>query len=188
MANVIIVHNWGGTPESNWYPWLQSELENEGHEVLALQMPDTDAPVMNVWVQTLIDAVGIPDADTYFVGHSIGCQAILRYLDSVETSIGGAIFVAGWFDLINLETEEEMEIAKPWIETPIDLPKVATMIPESVLFISENDPFGCMDENIDGFNILGSKIISVTNAGHFTAEDGWNEVPDVLEELKGLMQ
>ena len=120
MKRVILVHRWSGGPSDDWRPWLQDELGQRGYNVLSPEMPDMDTPVIEKWVGKLREVVGVPDADTYFVGHSIGCQAILRYLETIDTPVGGALFVAGWFDLKNLEDDETEKIAKPWIETPID--------------------------------------------------------------------
>jgi predicted alpha/beta hydrolase family esterase len=124
MKRVFIIHRWGATPKSDWYPWLKEQLEKDGYEVHVPAMPDTEIPVIEKWIGCLSDAVGTPDNETYFVGHSIGCQTILRYLDShmfepLET-VGGAVFVAGWFNLENLESDEEKNIAAPWIERPVN--------------------------------------------------------------------
>ncbi len=63
-----------------------------------------------------------------FGGNSpCGFDSLLaHYLEGlpIDKKVGGAVFVAGWLTSPNLETEEEKEIAKPWIETPIDFEKV----------------------------------------------------------------
>jgi len=147
MKRVIIVHQWMVGADGDWRPWLKGELEKPGYEVLVPEMPDIDAPIIKKWVGKLAEIVGTPDSDTYFVGHSIGCQTIIRYLETINTPIGGAVFVAGWFNLKNLESQEEIEIAKPWIETFIDLAKVKSILPKATLIISDNDLFDCLEEN-----------------------------------------
>ena len=184
MKRVIIIHGWSGTPETNWLPWLKRELEKLGHEVLVPEMPDTDNPVIEKWLQKLTEIVGVPDKNTYFVGGSIGCQAILRYLETLNTGVGGAIFVAGWFNLENLESEDEEKISKPWIETPIDLEKVKLVLSKSILIISDNDPFGAFEENKEKFNNFVTKEIVLHNAGHI---DGL-EYPEILAEVVALIQ
>ena len=184
MKRVFIVHRWSGGPSDDWRPWLKSELEKLGYEVFVPEMPDTEVPVIEKWVSHLSQIVGIPDSQTYFVGHSIGCQAILRYLENVNELIGGAVFVAGWFNLENLEDEEVKEIARPWIETAIDLEKIKKVLPKSTLIISDNDPYEAFEENKNRFSLLGSKIIVLHNAGHITEGDGFTELPEVLEEFK----
>lgn len=186
MKRVIIVHGWSGSPEDNWLPWLRLELEKRGSQVLVPNMSDTDNPVIEEWVNKLVEVVGIPDTNTYFVGHSIGCQTILRYLETIDKSVGGAVFVAGWFNLENLEDQEIKEIAKPWIETLINLEKVKSVLPKSTLIISDNDPYNCFEENKKKFGEIGSKIVIVPNAGHFTEEDGFQELPELLSELTNL--
>ena len=150
-------------------------------------MPDIDNPVIGKWVEKLSEVVGIPNSNTFFVGHSIGCQTILRYLEAINVSVGGAVFVAGWFNLENLEDEEISQIAKPWIETPIDLKKVKRVLSKSTLIISGNDPFGCLEENKAKFAQIITKRIIMPNAGHLSAKDGFTELPVVLEEVKNLI-
>jgi len=188
MKRVIIVHQWMAGADGDWRPWLKAELEKLGYKVLVPEMPDIDTPIIERWVGKLAEVVGIPDKDTYFVGHSIGCQTILRYLDSYRfkplETVGGAVFVAGWFNLENLEDEETVAIAKPWIETPINLEKVKAVLPKSTLIISDNDPFGCFEENKAKFAQIMTKGIIMPNAGHLSAEDGFTELPVIIDELK----
>jgi len=146
-------------------------------------MPDADVPVIEKWVAHLKMLVGTPDADTYFVGHSIGNQAILRYLETVSHPVGGAVFVAGWFDLKNLEDEETEEIAQPWITVPIDLAKVARVLPHALLLISDNDPFDAYDENVAKFKEIGSEIVTLKNAGHITAASGFTELQEAYDAV-----
>jgi hypothetical protein len=155
-------------------------------------MPDPDVPIIEKWVDYLSEVIGAagPDKDTYFVGHSIGCQTILRYLDArhfepLET-VGGAIFIAGWFNLENLEDDETKAIARPWMENPINSVKIKTVLPKSTLIISDNDPYDAFEENKQKFSELGSKIVELHNAGHIGAEDGFTKLPQALSELEAL--
>jgi|SRR5579872_1669899 len=191
MNKIILVHGWGGNANSGWKPWLKSKLEKMGHEVLVPDMPDTETPIIEKWVGHLAEIVGKPNEKTFFVGHSIGCQTILRYLDTHQfpphAKVGGAIFVAGWFNLENLEAEE-VPIAKPWIERPINPEKIKSVLPKSTLIISDNDPYGALEYNKQKFSELDSKITIAKGAGHMTGEEGFKEFPLVLSELQLLMR
>jgi predicted alpha/beta hydrolase family esterase len=184
MKRVIIVHRWAGGPNDDWRPWLKSELEKMGYDVLVPNMPDTEVPTIEKWVNKLSEVVGTPDSETYFVGHSIGCQTILRYLETIDIKVGGALFVAGWFNLENLEDEEVAEIARPWIEIPIDIQKVQSVLPKSILLISKDDPYGAFQENVDKFSQFVTHTSVFDHAGHFTeAKD-----PSVLSQFENLIQ
>ncbi|MEX0918627.1 MAG: alpha/beta fold hydrolase [Candidatus Paceibacterota bacterium] len=186
MKKVYIIHGWGAEPHHDWFPWLAAELKKLGYQVIVPTMPDTDEPVISRWVESLADIVGRPNHETFFVGHSIGVQAILRYLETIKTPVGGAVFVAGWFNLDNLEDEEAEDIARPWLETPINMEKVKKNLPRSSLIISDNDPFGCFEENKQKFAELGSKIIVLSGAGHIGKSDGFTKLPPVIDELAGF--
>ena len=78
---VFIIHGWDGYPGEGWFPWLKRELEANGFEVIVPQMPQaSEEPRINNWVPELRKLLIIRMNNTYFIGHSMGCQAIARYL------------------------------------------------------------------------------------------------------------
>ena len=182
---VFIIHGWEGYPENCWFPWLKTELEARGFSVIIPSMPNSEAPEMKSWVNHLKNTVGEADENTYFVGHSIGCQTILRYIEQLpqESKIGGVICVAGFFRLLYLETEEEKEIAKPWLETKIDCEKIKKHTDKIVAIFSNNDP------DVDlGDKELFKKYLNATtfvehNKGHFDDDAEIKELPIALEQL-----
>ncbi|MCX6765843.1 MAG: alpha/beta hydrolase [Candidatus Moranbacteria bacterium] len=190
QKRVYIIHGWEGRPEDAWFPWLKSKLEKEGFEVFIPAMPNTEEPTIDEWVNHLLEIVPSPNEDTYFIGHSIGCQAILRYLEKLNNKkIGGAVFVSGWFILKNLETKEEWEIADPWINTPIDFEKVKSATHNFIAVFSDNDPFVPLEENKKLFSEkLNAEIIIEKNKGHFTGEDGVYETPSVLQIFSDILK
>ncbi len=176
---VFIIHGWGGSPEGASLPWLAKKLKEKGFEVFAPQMPNTENPKIEEWVSRLAGLVGTADENTYFIGHSIGCQAIMRYIQTIDQKIAGALFIAGWFVLDNLEDDEDPEIARPWIEEPIDFEKLKVASENYTLLISDNDPFGGFEKNIEEFKKMNAKIIILKGAEHI--EDV--ELPIALEEV-----
>src|SRR3989344_4404088 len=73
-------------------------------------MPNTDKPKINAWISHLKKIIGKPNKDTILIGHSIGCQTIMRYLEKENFNDKvNVIFVAGWFKLDNLENKETFE-------------------------------------------------------------------------------
>lgn len=184
MKRIIIVHRWSGSSQDDWRPWIKAELEKLNYEVIIPDMPNTDCPTIDKWVNELKEVVGIPDENTYFIGHSIGCQTILRYLEKIDIKVGGALFVAGWFNLENLEDKESEEIAKPWIETPIDLEKIRTVLPKSILLISKDDPYGAFEENTKKFSEFVTNTCVFDYAGHFTE----SKEPAILSQFENFVE
>lgn len=186
---VFIVHGWYGHPEEGWFPWLKKELETRGFEVMVPQLPGPDNPRIEPWVSKLSQVVGEADAETYFIGHSMGCQTIARYLVTLPqgVQVGGAVFVAGFFkDLSGIEEDdpEALEVEKHWLEASLDLGQVKTHLPRSVAIFSDDDRWVPLD-NQDAFrDELGSEIVIEHGMGHFSGEeDGMTELPVVLETL-----
>jgi hypothetical protein len=188
MKRVFIIHGWDGYPEEGWFPWLKKELETKGFKVVVPQMPDPANPRIHNWVPKLVEVATLPDEETYFVGHSMGCQTIARYLESLppKTKVGGAVFVAGFFKrLTGLEDDEDVQKTdKHWLGTPLDLKRVKTHLLKSVAIFLDNDPYVPLDNQNDFKNVLGSKIIVEHQRGHFSGpSDNITELPVVLKEL-----
>ncbi len=189
---VFIIHGWDGYPEDGWYPWLKKELEDRGFEVHVPALPDTKYPKYQPWVAAIAAAVGEADSSTYFVGHSMGCPAIGRYLETLPegSKVGGAVFVAGFFRrLTNLEHEDRFqEIADNWLVTPIDFTKIASHLPQSIAIFSDNDHYVPLDNADDFRDHLHSDIRIFPKMGHFTELEGYKELPIVRDALLELME
>lgn len=182
---VFIIHGWDGYPEEGWFPWVKKELEQKGFKVQIPAMPKSSEPEIKAWVDHISKLVGKADKNTFFVGHSIGCQAVMRYLEGLEDKekVGGVVFVAGWFVLSDKETEEEKRIAKPWIETPIDIVKVKKHCGKFTAIFSDDDDV-IPPENKKLFEErFGIQAVVEHEKGHFSGGDGVTELPSVLQWL-----
>lgn len=188
MQRIIIIHGWMGSPHGDWFPWLGQELKKRNDFlILAPAMPDPPHPRIRPWVRTIRETVGSPDEETYFVGHSVGAQSILRYLETIDKKIGGAVLVAPWFSLMPgaLETEEDKAVAESWLTTPIDFKKVRQTTGNFTAIFSDNDPWVDLKGNSAILKEkLGAKIVVMHEQGHFSEMvGGVTELPAVLDEI-----
>ncbi len=190
QKRVFIVHGWDGYPEEGWFPWLKTELEKQGFEVTVPQMPEANAPRIFNWVPALSKVVGEADSNTYFVGHSMGCQTIVRYFETLpeHVQIGGAVFVAGFLSRLTLDESEDHETADHWLNASLDFEKIKSHLPKSIAIFSDDDPYVSID-NIDTFrDRLGSEIIVEHAMEHFSGSTGITEIPGALDAMLRLQQ
>ena len=74
----IIYHGWGSDSSSNWFPWLKQKLEQKGHKVHCQNMPNTQNPIQQEWIDEAMK-IGI-DEDTILIGHSLITVLLLPLL------------------------------------------------------------------------------------------------------------
>jgi predicted alpha/beta hydrolase family esterase len=184
---VFLIHGWEGFPENNWFPWLKSKLEKQGFEVIAPAMPEPETPKKDLWVDFLLKLIPNPDQSVFFVGHSMGCQAIQRYLERIPEGsvIGGAVFVAGWINDPRWEgrTEEELKVVNDWYDEPKNYDLMKQRCQKFISIYSTNDPFILKTNWPEAEEILESKVIMVENKNHFDDEAGIKELPEALDAL-----
>ncbi|PRP96483.1 RBBP9/YdeN family alpha/beta hydrolase [Enhygromyxa salina] len=153
---VVIVPRWGGHGQHDWYPWLRAQLAEDpgaGLQVEVVELPNPDAPVIEQCVAALQSALGTRAEDlrsTLLVGHSVGCQALLRYLAELRASDSGGggdserpvgpehlLCIAGWWVV-----DEPWPSIRPWIDTSIALPSLQSNTAGGVtVLLSSDDPF-----------------------------------------------
>ena len=185
--HVVIVHGWKGSPVSNWQPWLKGELEKQGVKVSIPALPNTNEPLQEEWVETLSGVVGRPSKHTFFVTHSLGGMAVLRYLERLPKSkrIGGVVLVAGFS-----EWNERPE-SKTFFLAPLNYEKVRGSTVRGIVAIqSENDPFVPFGPNqIILKDRLGARLIVIQNGGHLnvSSDSCYVKLPLVLSTLNSLM-
>ena len=191
MKKVFLVHCWDGTSNDGWYPWIEQELKKYNAEVIIFDMPNTANPTIEEWVSTLNEKVDKLDEETYFMGHSIGCQTIIRYLETKEiTKIGGILFVAPWLDLLPeaVEDEDSYNTAYPWIHTPINFAKVKEFSENINCIFSNDDYFVDLNQEQEFKQKLNAKTIIVNEKGHISQDDDVFELDEILELSKEMLE
>lgn len=181
---VFLIHGWEGKPNNHWFPWLSWELKARGFEVYALTMPHAEAPKVAEWIGAIKTAVGRPTATTYFVGHSLGCIAVLRYIATLPKTarLGGCVFVAGFSG--NLQISEISE----FYSLPFDVEKTKSHCPKFVAIFSDNDEYVSMERSLEFQKSLGAKAILEKGKGHFTKSEGVEALPSVFKSIVELSQ
>ncbi|HME87572.1 MAG TPA: alpha/beta hydrolase, partial [Candidatus Nanoarchaeia archaeon] len=156
-----------------WLLWLQQESKKKGFEAHGLNMPDTMNPTVAGWIGAIKKAVGTVDEDTYFVGHSLGCISICKFLAQQNKKAGGVVLVAGFKEL---KVPELMEFGKD----PIDFESLNKKIKHRVTVASDDDPRVSAVRTHQFAEALGAKEIIVKGYGHFQS---CPTLPIVLDEL-----
>ena len=214
---VIIIHAFGSSPDRSWYRWLASSLlKKYGSEmnVEVLEMTNPQTPTIDAWTTDLLRRLQqeVPGVDKtprplFLIGHSVGCNTIIRALtmpsvadllalhpsDTTDTPsatsmpplrLAGCLCVAAWFSVV--DPWEEM---KPWCEVPIDFSTARRILdcmptPLTVL-LSTNDRY-TPDFAANGKmwqDALGSEVVVIGERGHF----GSKEQPEVLAAMEKLI-
>ena len=140
------------------------------------EMPDTEHPKMNAWVRKLSESVAIPDKECYFIGHSLGCITILRYLETIKEKVACVVLVAGFADDLGIQEVNSFFLKE------IDWNKIRANCQRFVAINSDNDPYVPLSHAEIFKENLKAEVI-IKHAGHFSASDGITVLPAVLNAL-----
>ena len=175
---VVIVHGYEASPDANWFPWLQNALEAEGIAVTVVPLPAPDAPDKAAWEDAVSATLGVPDAATVVVAHSLGAVTALRVLAALPEpwELGALVLVAGFTK--PLEALRELD---GFLAAEVDVERVATSIGRRTVLRSDTDPFVPPAASDDLARRLGAGLQVHQGAGHFMTEDGVTSLPALLD-------
>ncbi|MFF2317372.1 RBBP9/YdeN family alpha/beta hydrolase [Arthrobacter sp. NPDC058097] len=181
VQRVVIVHGYEASPDANWFPWLQGALEAEGIAVAVVPLPAPDSPDAAAWEDAVSTALGVPDATTVVVAHSLGVVTALRVLAALSEpwELGGLVLVAGFTE--PLEALPELD---GFLASDVDVERVATSIGERTVICSDTDPFVPPAASGDLARRLGARLQVHQGAGHFMTEDGVTRLPALLDVIR----
>lgn len=177
---LVLVSRWAGGPRSDWYPWLAQAVSGRFSEVLVPKMPRPERAEIAAWKQTLTELLAPGDAleDTVFVGHSVGCQAILRWLAEQEPGrrAAGFVGVAAWWKVV-----DPWQSLLPWLEHDYPIERARAAVGAAAVLISDNDQY--TPDHAENAALwrdrLGAEVVLQPAAGHFNDK----VQPGVLELL-----
>lgn len=178
----FIIHGYNGNPSENWFPWLKSELENDGHEVFVPHFPFP--PVLKTWMDVMSN-YEIKENDI-FIAHSLGPSFVLSVLEKLnddKNKIKACYFVAGFVGKLGVDFDENM---KTITQKEFDWQKIKETCNYFLLFNSNNDPFVPLSKGLELQKLLNSELRIIMNAGHINIKSGYDKFEKLLIELRKL--
>ena len=167
-------------------PWLKEQLEEQGHQVFIPELPDSGEPRPEKWMPVIRDLIGVPGKDVVIVGHSMGGQAALRYVESLSAhqKIGKLVLVAPVIDMIiGLQEPEEIEIAESWVKNPINWQRVQDSADSIVGIFSDDDPWIPLSSAELLREKVNAEVIIEHKKGHFGDDEDISESQTILSAI-----
>jgi predicted alpha/beta hydrolase family esterase len=143
--------------------------------------PDPDRPEIEACLEEL---AGLRPERTLLVGHSVGCQVLVRALARLrepEAARAPALLcVAGWWTV-----DRPWDTLRPWIEVPFDHGRTAARCAHIEVLLSDDDPF---THDVEAtrrrfVEALGAEVRVAPGRRHFNAP----EEPAVLAAVLRIL-
>ena len=167
-----------GSGSDHW----QSRWERERADTHRIDLGDWQDPNRTVWMSRIDQAVAAVRAPVVLVAHSLGCQAVTWWANTVGPSgafpILGALLVA---PPATSRTGVDPRIARFGDDPGRALPFV------SLLVASDDDDYSTPEESRAMARQWGSGFVDISSAGHVNARSGlgaWPQGQAVAELLR----
>jgi len=183
--NIFIIHGTFGSPSENWFPWLEEELEKEGHEVFVPRFPTPEGQNLENWLKVFEEYEQRLDSDSVLVGHSLGPAFILNVLERIKKPVKAALFVAGFTG--SLGNPKYDGLNNTFAAKEFNWEKIKKNCGSFFVFHSDNDPYVPLEKAKKLAQKLGIEPIVVKDAGHFNESADYTEFPLLLEKIKGIL-
>lgn len=182
----LVMHGSYGSPEENWFRWLEKELKQIGHTVILEQFPvdsweniEEIGPAkigsykaietLTSWEKYFVDHIlpQIKDEEIGFVGHSIAPIFMLHMLNKYDFKLKQAIFVAPFFNIPDAPAVWQFyPVNKTFYGYDFDFNKIKSQIGKSYVVYGDNDPYVPATEPPLFAEKLSSEVHVVPNGGH----------------------
>jgi len=188
MKNALILHGSGNDHTGNWFPWLKDELEKKSYKVWVPDLPDSNVPDKEKWLNTIFsNKEWVFDNESIIIGHSAGATLILRILEKLPQGIkiNKAILVSG---PANIGTKPEYFVyKKSLVGSPFDWGKIKNSCNSFYFICSDNDTYQCGEDQAKILQEnLGGELILKKGENHFNLEKGpqYKQFPLLLELIE----
>lgn len=179
MKRAILIHGFGSTGLKGWRVPLKAALEQKGYQVFVPDMPNTNHPKQEEWVAKIQELIQNPDGEEILIGHSLGNIAILRYLETLSDGqkISKALLVAPFDnDLGNADIGT-------FYKTKMDWETYKKRCENYFCLFSDNDKYVSIENEKVFKENLNADTLLMHNMGHFSHEEGCNDLPILLEKI-----
>jgi hypothetical protein len=166
---ILVMPGLHGSDPDHW----QSFWEFRYPEFQRVQQDDWESAELDIWAQRLISTALGHSRPVIVVAHSFGCLATIRATVLAPDLIAGALLVA------------PADPARFGVDSI--LPNSTLSIP-TLMVASTNDPFMGLVNAKHWASQWGSKMLTLTGAGHINVESGFRIWPGGLELLNSVCE
>jgi len=183
MKKAVILHGTQGSPEGNWFRWLEAELQNRGLEVWLPQLPHAQQPSLSEWLGYIKDNSPFElDEDTLIIGHSSGAILALLISQKGSATLGEVVCVSVFHDnALGWDANAKL------FDVEFNWDSIRAHVERQIVCIhSDDDPYVPLDQAQFVANNIGAEMIVIQNQGHFNLEKSktYHEFPVLLSLLE----
>jgi len=180
---VIVLHGAHGGPDTNWFPWLHSALNEEGIDVLRPQFPTPEGQSLRAWLDAYDRAVEpLSLAPTILVGHSLGAAFALRLVERSIEPFDGLFLASPFIGALGLPDYDT--INHSFFAESFDWAGIRDRKGKAGrCWAGDNDPYVPLARSQEVALRLEMPIEIVPGGGHLNRETGLNAFPRLLEAI-----
>lgn len=184
-TNIYVIHGYTSSNQAEWFPWLEEQFINSHVKMIIPNMPDSDHPSLESWIQHLHETILDIDENTIFIGHSLGCVTALLYILEKNIKIKGAILVSGFINENPLD--KQPEVLQEFIDEPLNIQKIKSLIPSRTVITAIDDDIVPTQISQNTAQALDANLLVLSSGKHFIARDGYTDFPVLLNEIHKLI-
>lgn len=198
----LIMHGSYGSPEENWFRWLEKQLVEHGSTVLLDQFPvddwDTVTGIgqekinnyipresLESWEKAFVKQIlpKLKNTPTTFIGHSIAPIFMLHMLNKYDFKFEKAIFVSPFFNIPDRPAIWQFyPVNKTFYGSDFNFDKIRHQIGKSYVVYGDNDPYVPATEPPLFAEKIGAEIHVMPGGGH--CGSSFKEFPILIDLIQ----
>ena len=189
----LILHGASGNNQTGWIPWLKSELEAYGYEVIAPNLPNSAFPDLDAWLTSLEPYAQKMNEESLVIGHSLGAPAAEHFILNNNLKVGKLLLIAPTFPSMDWAEYREHHADKNAANieqvslVPVDWEKLSQSVSNITVFGSKDDsyiPFDKLKQHAK--DNLHANFVGFDSKSHFNESAGIISLEEAVPHLTEL--
>lgn len=179
MKKAVIFHGTQGSPDGNWFRWLEHMFYERGLTVWAPHLPRADQPSLKEWVEYIHENRPFEiDDETIIVGHSSGAVLALMLAQGAQPPFANIVCVSAFHDnSLGWEANDRL------FDIDFNWPAIKAHAGKMLFVHSDNDPYVPLDQAQWMADQCQAELVMIPGGKHFNteADEAYQQFPALLD-------
>lgn len=185
ISRALIVHGSYGSPDGNWFPWLEKKLEGIGILALTPRFPTPEGQNLENWREVLAHDIGTIGPGWLLFGHSLGVAFLLDTLEHCDAPVEAFFAVSGFTGLLDLEEFDSVNAT--FVEREFDWPTIVRATRRSFVYQGDDDPYVPQKWGECLSTRLHAERRVIPRGGHLNAEADYRRFDELWEDVEAVV-